>query len=362
MKKFFFFVFSILFIFISCQQDEKLEMKGSESKASEFITLKSGAIVEKKGDRYVWGGDMLLSPEQLKMLDETGDIIGNVLAKPGPDLSVHPVYNTPKDAGTKALGVYPTPYNLWAMVRFTYNSNLSSYQCWEIVDAMREIEAKTNIRFYNATGQPTRDPQYGFDYPYIDFVSIGPAGYSRSYIGRIGGRQPIELSTFSTTQTIIHEICHAVGMLHEQQRPDRDSYVNINTSNLTSMGLSNFQKRTTDYYYIGSYDFNSVMGYDSYAGTDFVYNTSLPMYTKKDGSAINQGWTLSNNDRMWINGLYVPYIARSDVYSELPATVYWSDNTIMTPAERLDFQAYLNNGNPYPPATGRIENDLARFR
>lgn len=41
---------------------------------------------------------------------------------------------------------------------------------------------------------------------------------------------------------IEHEICHALGMMHEQQRPDRDDYVTINWNNLTSKGRSNFLK------------------------------------------------------------------------------------------------------------------------
>lgn len=363
MKRFFLTALSaIALLFAGCSKDYVDADKNNPEPQSEFITLKSGAIVEKRGGDYIWAGDIVLSQEQFNTLEETGDIIGEAPTEPGPDLSVHPVTNIPKDADTRALGVYPTPYNLWAMVRFTYGSNLSLYQCEEIADALEEIEELTNIRFYNATGQPTRDPYYGFDYPYIEFVSIGATGYSSSYVGRIGGRQPISLSIWTVKSSIMHEICHAVGMLHEQQRPDRDSYVTINTSNLTAMGKSNFQKRTTDYYYVGAYDFNSLMGYDSFAGSDFVYNTTIPMYTRKDGTYIYEGQTLSSNDRKWINSLYVPYIARSDVYSELPDRVYWSDNTIMTPAERFDYQAYLNNGNPYPPANGRIENNLRRFR
>lgn len=37
--------------------------------------------------------------------------------------------------------------------------------------------------------------------------------------------------------------------------------------------------------------------------------------------------------------------------------VYKPENTIMTPEERLDLQAQLNNGNPTPPPGGRIPNN-----
>ncbi|MCF0244268.1 MAG: hypothetical protein HUK06_05795 [Bacteroidaceae bacterium] len=334
------------------------------SSPAEIITLKSGVVILRVGDKYYYEGDVLLSPEQINSLEETGSLYGEIPEEYAPYTSLNPVTNMPKDMQEgRCLGIYPTPYNLWAMVRFTYSSSITATKRIRIIEALEYIESLTNVRFYNATGEPTVDPTYGFDYPYIDFVAIGNEDTSSSYVGRIGGRQEISLADFAfyswNTGVIVHEICHALGMLHEQCRPDRDNYVTINTSNLTSVGLSQFSKRTTNYYYIGDYDFNSVMGYSSYTSSgSIVYNTSLPMYTKLDGSLIYQGSGLSFNDRRWINALYLPYIARSDVYAELDDVVYNGNNEILSPSERLEFQAQLNNGNPYPPAGGRIPNDF----
>lgn len=374
MKKigFYSLLLSCVFLF-SCQEDEGLvavSQNSNDSALESIVILKSGVEVEKRGENYFFGGDMILSPEQLRSLDETGAIAGDVTGDLERDLSLNPVTNLPINVDnllqTRNLGIYPTSYNLWAMVRFVYDGNLTSTQKGYIKQALLELQSKTNLRFYNATGEPTKDPVYGFDYPYVNFKSIGDSDVSTSYVGRIGGKQDISLADFAFRDAsygdygvIIHEICHAVGMLHEQSRPDRDDYVNIDWNNLTSSGKKQFDKQTTNYHYRGNYDYNSVMGYGSKTTSlSIVIDKSKPMYTKKDGSLIYQGSTVSNLDRMWINYLYLPYVARSDVYRELDAIVYDGDNRILTEQERLQLQTQLNNGNPNPPAGGRIPNEF----
>jgi hypothetical protein len=325
-------------------------------------TLASGVTVLKKGNLYYYEGDIVLTESQLYNLALYGDIV-----KPGTEIAqctdLNPVTNLPRNtnSSTRAIGVYPTGYNLWAMARFTYDANLSSYQKQKIKQALLNIQAKTNVRFYNATGQPTHDDKYNIDYPYINFRYIGNKDTSDSNIGRIGGKQNINLADFAFYQpgVIEHEICHALGMMHEQTRNDRDNYVIINTSNLTKKGQDNFAKRKSNYTIRGGYDFNSVMGYSSMtSSTSMVNDTSKPMYTKKDGSLIYQGRDLSDNDRSWLNYYYLPYVARSDTYAELDTIVYNGNNERLTEEQRLQLQAQLNNGNPTPPSGGRIKNDF----
>lgn len=42
---------------------------------------------------------------------------------------------------------------------------------------------------------------------------------------------------------MMHEICHAIGLFHEHQRPDRDNYVTIKTENTKPNFLRNFEKK-----------------------------------------------------------------------------------------------------------------------
>lgn len=100
--------------------------------------------------------------------------------------------------------------------------------------------------------------------------------------------QIINLSSSSCIyrSVIIHEFGHAIGMLHEHQRPDRDYYLNINYSNLTSKGLNSIRPKKTynDVAYISAYDYQSVMHYtDSIQDTGFVKDPNIPVFTAKNG-------------------------------------------------------------------------------
>lgn len=334
----------------------------THSGIDEIISLSNGNIVEERGGYIYLEGDIRLTPEQLDNLCESGNVFGEGISEPSLPSNVHPITNLPI-CSTRNVGVYPTGYNLWAMVRFVYDSNLTTAQRNAIKAALVRIQSNTNVRFYNATGQPTHDDNYNIDYPYINFKYVGNEDTCSSSVGRIGGKQDINLASFAfypwSTNVIEHEICHALGMFHEQCRADRDDYVTINTSNLTDKGKANFNKQTTNYYYRGSYDFNSVMGYSSYTtSTSIVKDTSMPMYTKKDGSTISQGTQLSDLDRAWLNYFYLPYVARSDTYYELDDIVYDGNNNILTEQQRIQLQAQLNNGNPTPPDGGRISNEF----
>jgi hypothetical protein len=255
---------------------------------------------------------------------------------------------------TKAFGPHPYQNRYWSMVRLklaipvtsTPNALLKS----RVVQVISEIQANTNVRFYNSINDPVTDPTYGFTYPNVHIHVSSDAKKGSSFVGLQGGEQYIYLPIEATKEFIMRALVNAAGMYNEQQRNDRDSYVNIFTANVAPENRFQFDKITTNFYSRGSFDFSSI----TLAGSTEFSNNGLNSITKKDNSTIAPNTALSSLDRGFLNYFYLPYIARTDTYRELANVVYDGNNVQLTETQRLDLQAYLNNGNPYPPTGGRI--------
>ena len=63
-----------------------------------------------------------------------------------------------------------------------------------------------------------------------------------SPVGRVGGRQIVNIFNWGWQFIMAHELCHGLGFHHEQTRPDRDTYVRIETANVKAGTLHNFNE------------------------------------------------------------------------------------------------------------------------
>ena len=110
----------------------------------------------------------------------------------------------------------------------------------------------------------------------------------RHKIGYGNGQQDVSLMCgCHYKNTITHEIIHALGWTHEQNRKDRDDFITINWKNIDSRMWSQFNKPTkkTDN---GDtpYDPQSVMHYHEKSfgrgRVSMVSKTNIPVITSKE--------------------------------------------------------------------------------
>lgn len=61
-----------------------------------------------------------------------------------------------------------------------------------------------------------------------------------SYLGRVGGMQPVYLRSSCGKQDVMHELMHALGFVHEQQREERDRHIQVLWANIEESFQYNF--------------------------------------------------------------------------------------------------------------------------
>jgi uncharacterized protein (TIGR02145 family) len=267
------FVLVIFIIGYSCKKQTELidhtniieAYPGINGNLEVFMINGQKITCEKINGQYVFQGDIILTEDQLLYSDTT------------------------KGAGLpKAQIAY-----LWpdGEVYYQIDESASAYSD-DIMAAINEIEKYTTIKFIKHTIQ-------------IGFISFeGSSNGSYSNLGMMPGGQKIMLG-WSSKGTVIHEICHALGMIHEFSRSDRDDYVNIKWDNIVDLKEYNFEIVDCVYKTL-FFDFNSIMMYPSVTtDKNFAIDIKAPIITKKDGNGYTYNYSdLSDGDIQLINLMY----------------------------------------------------------
>ncbi|KAM5138223.1 embryonic protein UVS.2-like [Mantella aurantiaca] len=174
-------------------------------------------------------------------------------------------------------------------VPYTLSSKYSSSVIPVFLTAMEEFATLTCVRFIPRTTEK-------------DYLDIQPTDGCWSIVGRIGGSQNVSLpSSCLTHGPIQHELNHALGFFHEQNRSDRDNYVDIFLNNAIPGSQDNF--KIYDTLNLEEYDYGSVMHYPRNA---YSINGILPTIVPKPNASvpIGQRYGLSTLDVSKINKLY----------------------------------------------------------
>lgn len=131
---------------------------------------------------------------------------------------------------------------------------------------------------------------------YVEFIKH--KRNTDSFLGMKGGRQIIRIQDDKDYGCVLHEMGHAVGLIHEHSRSDRDDFVDIYFKCIFP-DVTDYAPYTNSFN-VGKFDFNSIMIY----GTS-IENSSKPCpnITKKDCPDITNEECLVKAQRSYLSYL-----------------------------------------------------------
>ncbi|XP_055372804.1 zinc metalloproteinase nas-14 [Condylostylus longicornis] len=163
-----------------------------------------------------------------------------------------------------------------------------------IKNAIEEYHEKTCVKF-----RPYEDGD-------LSWVTIkGNTTGCWSSIGMRFGGQILNLNPMKCVRhgTVVHELLHVLGFVHQQSSPDRDNYVKIIWDNIKKGKKKNFRKyEYTEATSFGvEYDYDSIMHYGRKA---FSKNGEPTIVALKNGVKIGQRKKLSTKDVIKLQRMY----------------------------------------------------------
>ncbi|KAJ4919838.1 hypothetical protein JOQ06_013896 [Pogonophryne albipinna] len=154
-------------------------------------------------------------------------------------------------------------------IPFTISPELES-RTQVFLSAMAMVSEHTCVSFHKRTSETN----------YLAFVTSKGCA---SFVGFIGGEQPVYVGQQCMVGNIVHEILHALGFHHEHTRSDRDKYITVLHHNIMEGKERNFGKKNGETFGL-EYNAASIMHY----GGQFFSDNGLPTIVSKE-EVMNMG-------------------------------------------------------------------------
>jgi hypothetical protein len=207
--------------------------------------------------------DGTMSEIHYQEIDGFAVVEGDIIVCKLSEIEPRPAAGVPL-AKASALGDLPTANNAnrWPNNQVPYDKSQAGAYDWDVTLAVAYWNQFMPVKFVPRTNQ-------------TDYVRFVPTGNCLSQFGRAGSAQIIEIGSGCTTPfqftsgAIMHEMGHAVGLMHEQSRADRDQYVQIDPDLLHDGDYAMYVQGES--FYSTPYDLGSLMHYASW-GEGWTHN------------------------------------------------------------------------------------------
>jgi hypothetical protein len=167
------------------------------------------------------------------------------------------------------------------IIRYQIDAGFSSQKRSQINAALRHWRNKTPLRFVAA--QSGRRVHFK--------PSAGSCSATVGYSPHQNMR--VLVSPACGRGSLIHEIGHVVGLLHEHARCNRNNFVKVLWNNIAPARRANFHRRCKDGETYTAYDYASIM---HYGPRTFSRNGKPTLRKLKQGATIGQRFGLSKKD------------------------------------------------------------------